>query len=45
MYYSDYNRPPEDREPVIVSNQYHVYEAQPPRKKGGKAKIVAIALC
>ena len=45
MYYSDYNRPPEDREPVIESNQYHVYEAQPPRKKGGKAKIVAIALC
>ena len=45
MYYSDYNRPPEEREPVIETDQYHVYEAQPPRKKGGKAKIVAIALC
>ena len=45
MYYSDYNRPPEEREPVIETDQYHVYEAQPPRKRGGKAKIVAIALC
>ena len=31
MYYSDYNRPPEEREPVIETDQYHVYEAQPPR--------------
>ena len=46
MYYSDYNRPPEDREPVIETNQYHVYEAQPQqKKKRGAAKIVAIALC
>ena len=45
MYYSDYNRPPEEREPVIETDQYHVYEAKPPRKRGGKAKIVAIALC
>ena len=46
MYYSDYNRPPEEREPVIETNQYHVYEAQPQRKKKrGAAKIVAIALC
>ena len=46
MYYSDYNRPPEEREPVIETNQYHVYEAQPQRKKRrGAAKIIAIALC
>ena len=46
MYYSDYNRPPEERESVIETNQYHVYEAQPQRKKKrGAAKIVAIALC
>ena len=46
MYYSDYNRPPEEREPVIETNQYHVYEAQPQqKKKRGAAKIVAIALC
>ena len=46
MYYSDYNRPPEEREPVIETNQYHVYEAQPQRKKKrGAAKLVAIALC
>ena len=46
MYYSDYNRPPEDREPVIESNQYHVYEAQPQqKKKRGVGKIIAIALC
>lgn len=47
MYYSDYNRPPEDRENIIESNQFHVYDAEPPRKKkkGGFGKILAVGLC
>lgn len=47
MYYSDYNRPPEDREPVIESNQFHVYDAEPPKqkKKGGFGKFIAVGLC
>ena len=47
MYYSDYNRPPEDREPVIETNQFHVYDSQPPKKnkKGGLGKFLAVGLC
>ena len=46
MYYSDYNRPPENREPVIETNQFHVYDAQPPKqKKGGFGKFLAVGLC
>ena len=44
MYYSDYNRPPEDQEP-IETQQFHVHEAKPPRKRRGAAKAVALALC
>ena len=47
MYYSDYNRPPEDREPVIETNQFHVYDSEPPKKtkKGGLGKFLAVGLC
>ena len=47
MYYSDYNRPPEDREPIIETDQFHVHESEPPKKKksGHAAKIVALGLC
>ncbi|OUN08924.1 MULTISPECIES: S1C family serine protease [unclassified Flavonifractor] len=47
MYYSDYNRPPEDRDPVIETNQFHVYDAVPPKekKKGGFGKFIAVGLC
>ena len=46
MYYSDYNRPPEEREPIIETDQFHVYEAQPPKKKKGMAaKFIALGLC
>ena len=47
MYYSDYNRPPEDREPIIETNQFQVEDApQPPRKKQkGWAKFLAVGLC
>ena len=47
MYYSDYNRPPEDRDSVIETNQFHVYDAEPPKpkKKGGFGKFLAIGLC
>ena len=47
MYYSDYNRPPEDRDPVIETNQFHVYDAVPPKekKKGGLGKLIAVGLC
>ncbi len=47
MYYSDYNRPPEDREPIIETNQFHVYDSQPPKKnkKGGLGKFLAVGLC
>ena len=47
MYYSDYNRPPEDRDPVIETNQFHVYDAEPPKKKkkGGLGKFLAVGLC
>ena len=46
MYYSDYNRPPEDREP-IETEQFHVYEAKPMKqpKKGFATKFVAVGLC
>ena len=46
MYYSDYNRPPEEREPIIETNQFHVHETEPPKKKKGMAaKFVALGLC
>ena len=47
MYYSDYNRPPEDREPIIETDQFHVHESEPPKKKksGHATKIVALGLC
>ena len=35
MYNSDYNRIPEDREP-IETEQFHVYEAEPPKQKKRK---------
>ena len=45
MYYSDYNRPPEEREPIIETNQFHV-ESEPPKKRRGLgAKLVAMGLC
>ena len=46
MYYSDYNRPPEDREP-IETEQFHVYEAKPMKqpKKGFATKFGAVGLC
>ena len=46
MYYSDYNRPPEEREPIIETNQFHVHETEPSKKKKGMAaKFVALGLC
>lgn len=48
MYYSDYNRPPEDREPVIETDQFHIQEDHPPKpekKKGGMGRLVAVGLC
>ena len=47
MYYSDYNRPPEDREPIIETDQFQVEEApQPPKKKKkGWARFLAVGLC
>ena len=47
MYYSDYNRPPEDREPIIETDQFHVHDEEPPKpkKKGGFGKIIALGLC
>lgn len=47
MYYSDYNRPPEDREPIIETDQFHVHDEEPPKpkKKGGFGKIIAVGLC
>ena len=46
MYYSDYNRPPEDREP-IETYSYRVSDPEPPKKKkkGLAAKLVAVGLC
>ena len=45
MYYSDYNRPPEEQEP-IETQQFHVHEAETPRKKNrGAAKFAALGLC
>ena len=47
MYYSDYNRPPEDREPIIETDQFHVHDEEPPKpkKKGGFGKIIGVGLC
>ena len=47
MYYSDYNRPPEDREPIIETDQFQVHDAEPPKKKkkGGFGKLIAVGLC
>lgn len=47
MYYSDYNRPPEDREPIIETDQFQVHDAEPPKKKkkGGLGKLIAVGLC
>ena len=42
MYNSDYNRPPEEREP-IETEHFHVWDAEspkPPRKKSGAARFV-----
>ena len=46
MYNSDSNRIPEDREP-IETEQFHVYEAEPPKqkKRKGAARFVALGLC
>ena len=46
MYNSDYNRIPEDREP-IETEQFHVYEAEPPKqkKRKGAARFVPLGLC
>ena len=47
MYNSDYNRPPEEREP-IETEHFHVWDAEspkPPRKKSGAARFVALGLC
>ena len=46
MYNSDYNRIPEDREP-IETEQFHVYEAESPKqkKRKGAARFVALGLC
>ena len=46
MYNSDYNRIPEDREP-IETEQFHVYEAELPKqkKRKGAARFVALGLC
>ena len=46
MYNSDYNRIPEDREP-IETEQFHVYEAEPPKqkKRKGAVRFVALGLC
>ena len=44
MYNSDYNRPPEEREP-IETEHFHVWDAEspkPPRKKSGAARFVAL---
>ena len=32
MYYSDYNRPPEEREPIETIH-YQVSDPEPPKKK------------
>ena len=46
MYYSDYNRSPEEREPIIETDQFHVHEPEPPKKKNkAAAKFVALGLC
>ena len=46
MYYSDYNRPPEEREPIIETDQFHVHGNEPPKKKNRAAtKFVALGLC
>ena len=46
MYYSDYNRPPEEREPIIETDQFHVHGSEPPKKKNRAAtKFVALGLC
>lgn len=47
MYYSDYNRPPEDREPIIETDQFHIHDEEPPKpkKKGGFGKIIGVGLC
>ena len=45
MYNSDYNRPPEEREP-IETEHFHVWDAEspkPPRKKSGAAWSAAAA--
>ncbi len=44
MYYSDYNRPPEEREPIETIH-YQVGDPEPPKKKkGAAAKFVALGL-
>ncbi|WP_186566737.1 S1C family serine protease [Lawsonibacter celer] len=44
MYYSDYNRPPEEGQP-IETNNFRVSDPEPPRKKkGGAAKFIAVGL-
>lgn len=44
MYYSDYNRPPEERGPIETIH-YQVSDPEPPKKKKGfAAKFVAVGL-
>ena len=46
MYYSDYNRPQQDQEPIMEASQFHVEEVQPPKKKKtGLGKFLAVGLC
>ena len=47
MYYSDYNRPPEEREPIIETDQFRIHDEEPPKppRKGLAAKFVALGLC
>ena len=46
MYYSDYNSPPEEREPIIETDQFQVHGNEPPKKKNRAAtKFVALGLC
>lgn len=47
MYYSDYNRPPQEQDP-IESYHYRVSDPipEPPKKrKGAAAKLIAVGLC
>ena len=44
MYYNDYNRQDQNRGPVYETTSYRVENAEPSKKKGGGAKLVALCL-